>query len=503
MRISFNANPQTIDPRKNSDLVSSTLIFMLFEGLTKTLPNGEIMPALAERYEISEDQKTYIFHLRRAKWSDGMPITAKDFEYSWKSQLDPKFPCPCKYLLYPIKNAEKVAKGDLFLDGLGVRAVDDRTLVVQLESPAPYFLSVTSFCNLSAIPKHIAEKNPLWETDDAKLVNSGPFKLKKWNKSKDITLNRNPLYWDHGNVKLDELHVSIITDENTALQMFENNELDWIGTPISPIPQEALAKLQKDHHLNFHSIAGTMFLSFNLNHSPFKSLALRKAFTYAINRDDIVKNISRQDEIIATRYLPPALMDGKNRTLIEDNKAILAKTYLDEALQELNMTAKDMQKIRLLYRAPVQKNLAQALQKQWEKALGITIQIEACDFKVLLDKLDKHTYDISICSWIAQVNDPMNILDRFKFSYSPKNYPGWEDPEYIQLLDLTSLAKSKKERFAIIEKAEERFMSQLPIAPIYHFNYATMAKSNVRDIRICPIGSIQFYRADITPENGH
>lgn len=495
LRIAFNTDPYTIDPRKNSDLYSSTFIFMLYDGLTKTLPSGEIVLQLADRYTVSEDGLTYTFYLKKTKWSDGKPLTAHDFVYSWESQLDNKFPSPCKYLLYPIKNAEEVATGQIPTNSLGIRAIDDYTLEVILARPAPYFLSVTSFCNLYPLPKHILEKNPTWEMEGKKLPASGPFCLKEWNKNSEIKVQKNPLYWDAENVGLDEIQISIISDENTVLQMFENNELDWIGTPLSPLPIEAIPKLQKSKKFNYHPVAGTMFLTYNLNSFPFNNLHLRAAFSYALNRVDIVKNISRQDEIIATRALPPALMNRQNKIILEDHDLELAKENLSEALSELEITVQDLEKIHLLYQSPNQKNIAQTLQNQWEKAFGITVKIEGYDNKVLLDKLEKRDFDISIYNWLAQVNDPMNILDRFKFSSNPKNYSRWEDDEFIRLLDQSSIAKTVEERMDLIEKAEERFMLEFPIATIYHFNYSTLCKPYLHDVRICPIGSIQFNRA--------
>jgi oligopeptide transport system substrate-binding protein len=500
LRISFNANPMTVDPRKNYDLITSTFIFMMYEGLTKTQPNGETSLALAKSYEISADRKTYTFYLKNASWSDGTPITSYDFEYSWKSQLDPKFPAPCKHLLYCVKNAEKVSKGELPLESLGIFAPDSSTLVVELDFPAPHFLSITSFCNLYPVPKHIASKIPDWELKK-KLITSGPFLLKKWNKNQDISLIKNQAYWDAENVSLSGVHVSIITDENTALQMYENNELDWIGTPVSPLPQEALQQLAEAKNINRYPVAGSILLMYNLKKSLFENHHLRTAFSLAMNRTDIVKNISRQDETIATRCLPPALMKGKNKTIIEDNQTEIARVHLEAGLKELKMTKEDLEKIRLIYRFPVHKNIAQALQKQWEKALGITVKIEACGVKILMDKLEREDFDITLFSWVAQVNDPLSVLDLFKFAENPINYSGWQNQDFIHLLDQSSQVVNAEERMDMIEEAEKKFLLDFPIAPIYHFNYSTLSKPNVHDIRICPIGTIQFYRAWISNDD--
>ena len=181
MRMCTSTDPATIDPRRNGDFWSSNLLFFVYEGLTRILPNGEAELALAETVEIAEDGCTYLFKLRDAVWTDGAPLTAYDFEHTWKTSIDPKFAAACPYLLYPVKNAEKIAAGELPPSALGVKAIDAHTLEVELEHPTPYFLSLITFCNFFAAPKHIESIDPKWEHKrPEELVFSGPFKVKRW-----------------------------------------------------------------------------------------------------------------------------------------------------------------------------------------------------------------------------------------------------------------------------------------------------------------------------------
>ena len=227
MRTCFNMDPLTVDPRKNGDLISSTFLFMLYDGLTSLLPNGEVELSLAKSVHLSEDQCTYTFSLREAYWSDGHLITAHDFEYSWKKTLDPNFHATCPQLFYPIKNAKEAAEGVVSPDQVRVQALNDTTLRVELNHPTPYFLSLISFCNFFPIPRHVELNNPAWE-NETQVVVSGPFRLVHWQKKKEIVVVKNPTYWDAEHTTLDSLHISIVTDEFTTLEMFENNEFEGI-----------------------------------------------------------------------------------------------------------------------------------------------------------------------------------------------------------------------------------------------------------------------------------
>src|SRR5579872_1224042 len=279
MRICLNMDPPTADPRKSADFCASTLNFLIYDGLTRIKPDGDAELALAETYALSPDGCTYTFYLRDALWSDGVPITAHDFEYSWKKILSPQFGSPCPHLLFPIKNAEKSVKGEAPIESVGIKALDNRTLQVELENPTPYFLSLISFCNFYPIPKHIELQNPAWQNViDRNFVSSGPFKLITWIRNQEIRVEKNPLYWDSGQIYLPGIHINIIPDEKTALRMYENGEIDFISTVTTPLPIEDLAELLKQDALQITPMGGLLFCTFNMEMFPFNNQKVRKAF---------------------------------------------------------------------------------------------------------------------------------------------------------------------------------------------------------------------------------
>ncbi len=309
IRLSFHVNPTTVDTRKNTDVCSSALLFMIYEGLTRLLPDGSTEAAMAKAIEISEDGKVYTFHLRNAVWSDGRPVSAHDFEYSWKKILTPSFASPCPYLFYSIRNAEEAVKGEIPIDEVAIWAIDNKTLKVELKNPTPYFLALISFCNFFPIPKHVEEEDPLWHLRlDRTLVTNGPFTLSKWIPNQEIVVIKNPLYWDVDHVKLDGIHISIIGDEKTTLKMFESGDLDLITSVTSPLSIDDLISAKEKGLIETKPMGGTLFCTFNLQHKLFQNASIRKAFAFAIDRPSIVENITQLSDTAATRFIPHAIL---------------------------------------------------------------------------------------------------------------------------------------------------------------------------------------------------
>lgn len=475
LKISFNTQPTTFDPRKAGDFASSTLVCMIYEGLTRCLPGNAVEPALAERIEISEDQTIYTFHLRKAHWSDGKPITAIDFERSWKQILNP--PSSSAFLFYPIKNAELCAKGEIPIENVGIQALDERTLRVELERPTPYFYSLTAFPSFLPVASH-AENNPQ--------ICSGPFRIEKMTHNNEIILKKNVSHWNENRVFLDEVHISIVPDEMTALQMFEQGELDWLGGSISPLPPDALDQL-KDR-LQFISCAATTLCSFNTETFPFNNINLRKAFSYAIDRQEIVDRITQGGEIAASSILPPSF-SNQSFPLFNPTQACI---YFQKAIEELQIFPEELESLVLYFKpSQIEKRLAQTLQRQWKHRLGITIQLVQLDFKSHAQKLSCRDYQLSISSWIAQFDDPISILERFKDRANLKNYAGWQDPEYVQLLNEAENSDLRRE---LLEKAEIRFADQMPLTPIYHWSSPALSSPRIESIATSSCGGILFER---------
>ena len=295
LKINIGDEPQTLDPRKTRDLKSQMIAKMLFEGLTRINPleKGEL--ALAESVEISADLKTYTFHLRESCWSNGDPVTAFDFVETWKTVLSPHFPSDTAFHLYVIKQAKSAKEGKVDLDAIGVRATDRRTLVVELESPTPYFL------DLLASPPFF----PVHQRGDP-LVSNGPFQLVKWQHQDHLVLQKNETYWDASSVHIEEIELQMVQGE-TELLLFEKKKLDWAGSPFSILPLDALKGLKLENLLQTKEMLGTYFFRINTERLPFHHPFMRKAFALAVSRKAIGEHVTQGDQIPATGLVPLSL----------------------------------------------------------------------------------------------------------------------------------------------------------------------------------------------------
>ena len=492
LNISFHIQPATFDPRKSGDFISSTLICLVYEGLARCLSDGTVELALAESVEISEDKRVYTFRLKEAFWTDGRRISAYDFESSWKTILNPKFPSLCPYLLYPIQNGEKCAKGEMDLDQVGVRALNEKTLQITLERPTPYFLSLTAFPVFLPVPSDIDRENPEWEKK-LDLIASGPFRIEKMIPNSEIVLVKNESYWNAKNVALDEIHIRIISDETTAFQMFERGMIDWMGAPLSPLPPDALEKLKKRQELQFHPCAATTFCAFNTETFPFSNRHMRKAFSYAINRKEIVEKVTQMGQLPATRCLPPTLFKNQNKALIPSYAPEVARIHFEKGLEELGISKETLNEITLSFKpGQIDKRVAQTLQRHWKKTLGVNVKLQLIDYKTHMHRLHGRDYQISLACWIAQFHDPINILERFKDRHNPKNYPGWENERYSKLLDAASFENDLKARFELLEEAEALLADEMPLAPLYHWSNPSLSSPRLFSLTTTPSGGVLF-----------
>lgn len=484
LRISFNTHPTTLDPRKCGDFVSSSLVGLIYDGLTRCSPDGDVQPALASSCEISGDQCTYVFHLREAYWSDGTPITAADFEQSWKKVLEG--PGLTAFLFYPIKNAEKCVKKGIAVEAVGIKALDAKTLQVELERPTPYFYSLTAFPSFLPVPSHI-------QTAETGSIVSGPFQIGKIVQSSEIILQKNPHYWNRQAISLDEIHISILPDETTAWQLFERGELDWLGGPLSPLPQDALPIIEKKYPIEFLPSAASTFCTFNTLRFPFHNLHMRKAFSYAINREEIVGKIGLLGQIAAQRPIPPTLAKD-SKTFYELDNPEQARYHFKEALKELDID--HLEPITLYFKTgQVDKRLAQTLQKQWKEVLGVEVKLEQLDGKSHTHHLHNRTYQLALASWIAQFPDPISILERFKDSQNLKNYPGWENEVYTHFIQQSQNCPQDRELY--LEMAEALLADQMPFAPLYHWSSPTIHSSRLENIGCSPCGGVLFEQAKL------
>lgn len=502
LKLNIPSDPDTLDPRKGGDRVSSVMHFLLFDGLMRMDDTGAVSNALASHVEISEDKTVYTFTLRDCFWSDGSPITAWDFEKSWKDILRPDFPSMNAHLLYPIKNAEGAKRGSSSLAEVGIRCLDTKTLEVTLERPTPYFLDLVAFCVFFPINAELDHLHPDWEKmAEKKLTCSGPFIIKEWRRNNVLVLAKNPHYYRADIIALQEIQFSVVDNEMTSLHLFEKGELDIIGQPLMSLPSDAIPELIKKNLLQVHPVAATTFCTFNVGAYPFNNQNIRKAFSYAINRGQIVGNITQLSEIPALNVIPPILKKGVDLSFFKDADIENARRLFEQGLAELKITKEEFPPVKCLYmKAELHHKIAQALQQQWFEALGVSVEIENVERNILLSYLKHRNYQVALSWWIAQYQDSMNLFERFKFGDNVKNYSNWQNNHFSSLLNRSSEVDTEQERYALLHQAEQILMDEMPIAPIFHWNSAFIAKPYVRTFGPAQLGNGFYDRVYIDLE---
>lgn len=497
LRIAASDDPLALDPRLVRDTLTLNLMHMLFEGLMRIGSDGKLQPALAESVIISPDLLKYTFTLRSSTWSDGTPLTAYDFADTWKSVLTPSFPAPNAYQLYVIKGAKEAKEGRLPQNEIGVSATSPSMLVVTLEQPTPYFLEMLS-CHFF-YPVHPNLRLHSQTTPMKNVIGNGPFMLAYWNPRDEAVVVKNPSYWDAQAVKLSGIKWQVV-DENTALQLFTAGELDWAGSPLSTLPQDAIASLKQQNVLKVAAAAGTHWFRFNTQKIPFDNVKIRKAFALALDRQAIVEHITQGNQMPARGIVPPSL-GIENQQYFQDRDIPSAQKLFMAALIDLRDNHQQLPEISLCYSASDRNHkIAQAVQQQWNKAFGINVVIESCEGQVFYDKLKNGTYQISMGSWYADIRDPINFLEVFKTRDTPTNSTGWENERYREMLDLSSKENSSESRLKLLTEAEKTLIDEMPVAPLFYGSFNYLKKDTVQGVYFSELGYLDFKEARLDTE---
>jgi oligopeptide transport system substrate-binding protein len=493
LRISTEDDPSSLDPRQVRDLSTVTPLHMLFEGLTRAGNDGKTEAGIAVSWEVSKDQLTYTFNLRDAVWSNGDPMTAHDFEESWKSTLDPRFPAPNAYQLFVIKGAKEAKEGKLALDEIGIHAKDDKTLVVEMEAPTPYFLELTS--THFYFPVHQSTRENKLNAQDG-IISNGPFVYHHWKHHNEFGVERNPQYWDVDHVKLNSIAL-LVVDENTAFNMFERGDIDWVGSPLSNLPQDAIQNLKDQGRLSISTAAGTHLFRFNTLNKSLDNADIRTAFAFALNRQEIVDHITQGNQTPAIGIVPPSF-GLENTTLIKDNDPTTAKQLFAKGLIKKDLTPDQFPSVTLSFASNERnKKIAQAVQEQWQKVLGVTVNLDGNESQIFFDKLKRRDFQIAIGSWYADIRDPINFLEVFKYSHNATNNTEWENPIYVALLDLSQKEPNPEKRMQFLKKAEALLMTEMPVMPLFHGSYNYLKNDKVKDVYFSDLGYLDFKNASI------
>ncbi len=495
LRYSAGTEPETIDPRKSTGSPEAIIEAQIFEGLTVLSDKDIPVAATAEKWVLSPDGLTYTFSLRaNAKWSNGDPVTAHDFEYAWKSTLDPALGAKYAYQLYYLKNGEKYNKGQATADSVGVKALDDRTLQVTLEKPTPYFLSLTAFHTYYPVHRKTVAANDKWAVDPKTLIGNGPFKVTAWVHNSRLEFAKNEHYWDAAKVKMNKMEFILTDSATTELAMFENNQIDLGGN----VPSGEIPRLVKEGKLRFEPLLATYFYCFNVIKPPFDNIKVRKAFTLAIDRDAIVRNVTRGRQKPALAWVPPGLADAAPGSdfrktggdFFADNDVATARRLLSEAGYP---DGKGLPPVTLIYNTSEgHKAIAEAVQEMWRKNLGVNVTLANQEWKVFINSRTKGDYQVARHGWVGDYLDPMTFLDMF-VSDSGNNDAQYKNPAYDSLVIKAKETNDQAVRMELMHQAEKLLMDDAVLAPVYYYTNAVLVKPNIKGY-VRSINGVFFFK---------
>ena len=483
-----NSNePKGLDPHLVSGVLESNIISALFEGLCVGHPSidGKSLPGAALRWEPSEDFTQWTFHLNPdAKWSDGTPVTAHDFVFSYKRLLSPDPNWPAKYgeMLYFLKNGEAYNKGEISsFEEVGVHAADDFTLKLHLRGPIPFLPELTKHYTWYPVPKHTilkhGEINTAYSspwTRPGNLVSNGPFQLKTWRTNHIIEVEKNPHYWDFDNVALNGIRYLPIKNYYTETRMFGDEQLHVTYTiPSELIP---MAKEKYPSQLRQEPYVGVRFLRTNTLNPPFDNPGVRRAFAIAIDQKAICEKILQGGQQPASGivpkfgdYIPPKVIEydpEKARQLLADSGYQSTSSFPDISLLTTNSDSGLRE--------------AEALQAMWQKNLGIKVRIVQREWTTYLQKQYKGDYDLAVAGWIGDYLDPTTFLEMW-VTGGGNNNTGWGSPEFEALLKKAENTAGVPQRMAILAQAEQTILNDTPVLPIYWYTTNYLIRPEVKN----------------------
>lgn len=492
LNIALPRAAQSLDPRIGTDRTSGIVIKMLYEGLMRVNKEGKVEPAVAESVSVSSDWKRYVFILKDTVWSNGSSLTAYDFEYAWKKILEPDFRSSYAFLMFSIKNAEAAKKGEKPINQVGIKAVNENTLVVELEHSAPYFLGLTAHWTFSPLCKDMDQRHPGWayHSGDSYVCN-GPFKLDMWKLNGDLHLIKNPFYWDASNVKLAKAHVHIIENEKMTLDLFKRGKLDWVGDPFSKIPVQSISELKKNQEIRHKAFDGLFCLQINCRCIPFHTAKLRWAFALAIDRTHIIKNILHSDDVPAYQLYraPPE----KAIQYFKDGDVKTAQLLFKEGLNECGMTVEDLPTIVITHSdIEEHEKVNQEIGKQWEKAFGVKVRYERLLWNVFFENLYKDGFMAGALVWHSRYHDPMYFLDLLVYREHAARIAQWKNAKYKDLITQAKFENDAHRKEQLILTAEKMAFDEMPLIPLFFQTWRYLQNPNLKGVILSEISQVDF-----------
>jgi oligopeptide transport system substrate-binding protein len=483
--IGWGAEPPSLDPGLATDVTSSNILLNIMDPLVTLGDDLKPVPSLAESWDISKDGKTVTFHLRGdGKWTNGDPVTAEDFEWSWKRTISPELAADYAYQFYGIVGAAEYNACEkncaALRDKVGVKAVDESTLQVQLTSAQPWFVQQVSHHSFLAVHRATVEKFGDRWTEPANIVTDGPFKLAAWEHNASIDLVKNDAWRGAADVSLTRVNGRIIVDGTTRVQAFEAGEVDALDA--GGLPPDEIGRLKETPEYEVYPALGTYYYGFNLKNLP--DVHERRALSLAIDRRTIIDNIAQADQVPTTGFSPKGLPGFD--TFNPNSPWTPESGDLDAAKNELAQAENPKTDLTLFFNdSPGHREIATAVQAQW-KELGINTTLKQQEWAQFLEFLGpppNSAVDVYRSGWIGDYVDAINFLELWTCD-SGNNNSNYCDKDYDALVEQARSTQDDQARFEIYAQLEQKLIGEdgaLPMTPIYWYTYPNLEKLSIKE----------------------
>ena len=503
----LGADPETIDPTINTASEASTVILNAFECIMTLDENDNAVEGAAESVEVADDGLVYTIKLRKdGKWSDGEPVVADNFKYSWVRALTKENAAEYAYQLYYIKNAEKYYNGEATADELGINVIDDYTLEVTLEAPTTYFPQLLAFPTYAPLREDIVSADPEgWATKPETYVTNGAFKLVQWDMKDQLVFEKNENYWNKDSIKLDKLTFKLVTDDTTAYSELQAGNFDVVNS----VPTNEIEPGQEAGLVHVSPKLGTYYFGINVGKqddmaedvkTALSNKLVRQAINLAIDRQEIIDNVGKAEQVAAYSFVPEGIYNPDGTEFADkeyydpsdmDGNIEKAKELLKEAGYE---NGEGLPTIELMYNSEgAHKDICQILQENLAK-IGINIELANQEWAVFLNTRQQGGYEIARQGWIGDYSDPMTFLDLF-VTGGGNNDSGYSNPEYDALIAAAKVETDPDKRKEQLREAEDILMDDMPILPIYYYTTVMGWNENVKGIQVSVLGTVYLQGA--------
>ena len=503
LAVQIGPDPETIDPALNSAVDGGNMLLHSFECLLTVGEDGNIAPGQAEKWEVSEDGLTYTFHLRDGlKWSDGSDLTANDFVYSWKRVADPEVAAPyAETVLNMVEGFEAAQAGDK--DALQVSAPDDKTFVVKLSAPCPYYESIAAFATLSPVQQATVEANgDAWAVSAETYISNGPFYISDWVPGSHIIMSKNPYYWNADAIKLGSIKFVLMEDSNAAYSAYRSGDVLF----IKDVPTQEIPSLEGNPEFHVDPIIGTYYLSLNLKDPMFEDARVRRALSLAIDRDYVANTLMQGTYSPAYNFMGPGWIDTDGKEFIDnanggqpyysdDFEANLAEAkqlmadagYPDGAgFPTITYSTNDM---------GYHKVVAEYLQQAWAE-LGITVEVEVVEWQSFTAQRRAGDYCSSRNGWVGDYSDPSNMLELFTTT-NGNNDGKFDNADFNKAIEDSRSTMDAAERSTALHTAEDILLEETACIPVAYYNDFWLQSEKITGMWHSAYGYWHFMYADI------